>query len=249
MRKTHAVVAILAAIVLGGCEFVTDPSPETGTTTQSPTTTVPAPTTTEPKPSPTETAPTPPSEAELPGEAIEGYPQAGTGLTIVGVPATEILNLRIGPGTDYVTVARLAPSADLIATGRSRALQDGIWNEVHADGELGWVSARYLAQLGASLNVTDQFDPPPSAATRADLIEQVVRMWDQTPEPESAVVYGPVETDGLQFHVDVLTRDDDSVMGARLFVVADNSGEEYVVTKVTATQLCVRGISTTGECL
>lgn len=241
---------VLAAGLLGGCQFITDPSPDPSVTssTAEP---VPEPTTSETEPSPASPTPTPPSPDQLPGSEVTGYPDPGTALNIIGVPSTEILNLRIAPGVDFESIARLTPEANLVATGRNRLLEDdqGLWYEVHGDGELGWVSAQYVAQLGASRNVTDSFNPPPTAATRIELIDAVVAAWDGTANPDATVVYGPVEMEDLQVRIDVLTGGDDSVLGARLFVVADNSSAQYVVTRVTATQLCARGLSGTGDCL
>lgn len=258
MQRARVPVAAIAALLLAGlvssCDLVTDPSPE-----QSPTTEVTSsPTRTDEEvedagasEEPTETAPTPPAEEDLPGTALDGYPEAGTSLLIVGVNAEEILNLRIGPGIEFDSIARLAPDTPLVATGRNRDLGAGagIWYQVRAGEEVGWVIARYVAEPGASRDVTDTFSPAPTGDSRGAVVDAVVAAWDQTGTAESIVVFGPVVQDeSLQVRVDVLTPGDDSILGARLFVVAAQAGTTFTVTRVTATQLCARGVAGTGDC-
>lgn len=247
-----AAVALLVAAVGAGCEWTTDPSPET--TTASPATPSPSPTDVEPAtetPSeePTEAEPTPPAEEDLPGETVDGFPEAGVKLAIVGVSSTEILNLRIGPGVDFDSIARMPPTTSLVATGRNRDLGSsaGIWYQVRAGDDVGWVISTYVAELGASRDVTDQFDPAPKDDSPSALIDEVVRAWGGDPD-DAVVVYGPVVIDDLQFRVDVPQGDGDSVAGARLFVVASEKNDTFTVTRVTATQLCARGVSGTGVC-
>lgn len=246
-----SVAALLAAGMLAACDLVTDPSPEITTTTPPTTTATPTPEppatseATEPE-SPT---PTPPSEAEMPGEPIEGFPEVGENLVITGVPAQEILNLRIGPGIEFDSVGRLTPDTPLVATGRNRDTGSaGIWYQVRAGDDVGWVFAGYIAAPGAIRDVTELFDPPPSAARPGDLVDAVVEMWQSGSRGDAVVVYGPVIIDDLQFRVDVPT-DDDSVVGARLFVVATKADDEFTVTRVSATQLCARGVAGTGDCI
>ncbi|MFV0426973.1 MAG: SH3 domain-containing protein [Beutenbergiaceae bacterium] len=249
MNVHRAIAIFLASATLTGCQFITDPSPESATSTAA----SPSPVVTaeEPEPEATQSppSPTPPTQSQLPGAVATGYPSAGTALTIIAVPATEILNLRLGPGTTFASIARLPAAADLVATGHNRILSaEELWYEVRADGELGWVSAQFVAQLGASRDVTDSFDPLPSAPNRTELINAVVAAWDRTAAPDATVVFGPIEQEDLQVRIDILTPGDDSVLGARLFLVADNDAQNYVVTKVMATQLCARGVTGTGDC-
>lgn len=259
MQRARALTAAVAAALLGGlvasCDLVTDPSPDPSTTTEL--TSSPAPTEEEVEDAdaseePTEDAPTPPAEEDLPGTALDGYPEAGTRLLIVGVNAEEILNLRLGPGIDFDSIARLPPDSPLTATGRNRDLggSAGIWFQVRAGEDVGWVISRYVAEPGAIRDVTDRFDPPPTAETRGDMIDAVVQQWDQTGTATAIVVFGPIVVDdALQARVDVLAPGDDSVLGARLFLVADSDDEGFTLTRVTATQLCARGVAGTGDCV
>jgi hypothetical protein len=251
-----AAAALLVTVLLGSCDYVTDPSPETSTTTELTSTSadpvgedeVEDATTSE---EPTEATPTTPAEQDLPGTVVEGYPEAGTSLLIVGVEAQEILNLRIGPGIDFDSIARLAPDTPLVATGRNRDLggSAGIWYQVRAGDDVGWVISRYVAEPGASRDVTDTFDPAPTGESRRELIDAVVAAWDQSGTASAIVVFGPIVVEeNLQVRVDVLTAGDDSVLGARLFVVAAQAEDTFTVTRVTATQLCARGASATGDC-
>ncbi|WP_156252201.1 SH3 domain-containing protein [Pseudactinotalea terrae] len=253
-----AAAALLLAGLLGSCDLVTDPSPDPSTTTAP--TSDPTPTDTAAgaevedataSGEPTEADPTTPAEEDLPGTVVEGYPEAGTSLLIVGVNAQEILNLRIGPGIEFDSIARLAPDTPLVATGRNRDLGGGagIWYQVRAGDDVGWVISRYVAEPGASRDVTDTFDPPPTGDSRRALIDAVVAAWDQTGSPQAIVVYGPIVVqENLQVRIDVLVKGDDSVLGARLFVVAAQADDTFTVTRVTATQLCARGVSGTGDC-
>lgn len=259
MRRARllATTVLLVAVVLGGCDLATDPSPDPTTSepasaaTTAPDDVEPSPT----EPEPETTAPTPPAEDELPGEAVDSGPGAGAALVIIGVSAQEILNLRIGPGIDFDPVVRMPADTGLVATGRARDLGGGagVWYQVRAvvDGtdEVGWVLSSYTAQRGARRDVTDQFDPPPTAGSRDGLIDAVVAAWDRSPDATATVVFGPVERDDLQLTVDVLTGGDDSVVGARLVVVSAVDDGRYTVTRVTATQLCARGVSGTGDCV
>lgn len=240
------------AVLLTGCQYVTDPSPEPSSVTTTATASA-GPTDVEPsaeEAEPTSQPPTTPSEEDLPGEPVEGFPEAGTSLTIIGVSAQEILNLRIGPGVDFASILRMPPDTDLVATGRNRDLGSsaGLWYQVRAGEEVGWVIAPYVAEPGATRDVTDDVDPPPSAGSRSALIDAVVAAWDPSGTSESVVVFGPVQTQDLQFRVDVLTGDD-SVAGVRLSVVASADGDRYEVTRISATQLCARGVTGTGVCL
>jgi len=258
MQRARVPVAAAAALLVAGlvssCWLATDPSPEQSPTTEL--TSSAAPTDEEVEDAtasaePTESAPTPPAEEDLPGAVLDGYPEAGTSLLIVGVSSEEILNLRLGPGIEFDSIARLAPDTPLVATGRNRDLggSAGIWYQVRAGEDVGWVISRYVAEPGASRDVTDTFDPAPTGEGRGAVIDAVVAAWDRTGTAEAIVVYGPVVTqENLQARVDVLVPGDDSVRGARLFVVAEQAGTTLTVTRVTATQLCARGAAATGDC-
>lgn len=263
MQRARAIVgaatALLLAALIGSCDLVTDPSPDLTTQPSPAAETTPPPTDQDGEQVEDATASeaataaeaTTPAEDDLPGTVLEGYPEAGTNLLIVGVRAEEILNLRIGPGIEFDFVARLSPDTPLVATGRNRDLggSAGIWFQVRAGDDVGWVLSRYVAEPGASRDVTDTFDPPPTAGTRRGVIDAVVAAWDQTGSATSIVVFGPIVIDeNLQVRIDVLTPGDDSVIGARLFVVAPQEDDTFTVTRVTATQLCAHGTSGTGDC-
>lgn len=249
-----AIIAAATALALvTGCDYITDPSPTTPTssTASTPAATANAP---EPEatsdPTPAQAVATPMPSDQLPGTEVTGYPDPGTPLTVIGVPSTEILNMRLGPGVAFESIAQLVGSSNLVATGRVRQLDGdlGVWYEVHTNGQVGWVSSRYAAELGATRDVTDTFTPAPTAPNRGDLIDAVVTAWDPTADPDFTVVEGPIEIEDLQVRIDIRTNDD-PVMGARLFVVANISPGQYEVTKVMATQICSRGVAGTGDCL
>lgn len=255
-RRAPVVVGLLAALVVAvaGCGVYTDPSPSspepTGATATPTSETVPS---QQPEEAEEATA-TPPTESELPGEAVQGYPAQGDDLAVVGVPAVEELNVRLGPGTAYDVVGRLGSLDQVEATGRNRSLPDeeGTWYEITADdGDLlGWVSAAFLGELGASREITDTFDRPPSSDTVNGLVTAVVDGWRAgATGPDGVLVGGPVTTTSTQVSIDVLEGQDDSVLGVRLLVVADRTdGGGYRAERVTLTQICARGVSA-GSCV
>ena len=216
---------------------------------------VPADTPTPDGPSPTPTsAPTePPADPdELPGEAFPGHP-ADSRLAVVGVAASDVLNLRSGPGVDFDVIAELAPlEDDVIATGRSRLLggMTSIWVEAEVDGVTGWANSRYLAYLGSVDDITSQLGTPAGGSELVDVADAVARQWagDGADYITVTVVDGPHHGDLGEITVDVLGLGDDSVMGARLHIFASPDGGRFTARTVESTLLCARGVDD-GLCI
>ncbi len=257
-------IATLALIVAGcGGDPSVEPTPTatitatvTETETESPTPTV-TPTTTE---TPTE-SPDPSdglSEEELPGEAYDGPPVQGlpATLAVVGVGADDVLNVRVGPWTDYDVIARLTSLEDDVrATGRARLMPSSIWIEVEVDGVIGWSSSRYLAFLGQTDDVTSQIVADhgslPTAETLVELANIVAELRASV-DPASRIVIsdGPDVGDLGEVTVDVVGLGDDAQFGERLVIFAtpDESGEGFTVKSVEGTSMCGRGPDSGGGC-
>ncbi|MGI9597711.1 MAG: hypothetical protein ACR2QK_16225 [Acidimicrobiales bacterium] len=247
-RWAAIVVVVCGALWLASCgggEKSSTSKPSTsssiGTTTEQPTTTAGDPTTT------TTSGPT---TTVLPGEEIDGFPQAGATLVVMGVAHDDVLNVRAAPGTDQLVVATAEPTADdLVATGRARQLPSSIWYEVTVGGESGWVGSRFVAFLGGTDDFTAEFldgEQAPLAETMIDLGELVADRV-ATDDPESSVVQSVVGTVGDlgEITYDVIGIGDDAVAGYRLhiFAVEDEGGEAFVLRTIERTTFCSRGLS------
>jgi hypothetical protein len=164
-----------------------------------------------------------------------------------------VLNLRAGPGVDFDVVAELAPlEADVIATGRSRLIDDmsSIWVEAEVDGVTGWANSRFLALLGGVDDITSQLGTPAGGSELVDVAEAVARQWAGEAEDyiTVTVVDGPRHGDLGEITVDVLGMGDDSVLGARLHIFASPDGGRFTARTVEATMLCARGVDD-GLCI
>jgi len=61
---------------------------------------------------------------------------------VVGVAASDVLNVRAGPGVKYEVKQTLQPDQGcIVQTGECRRN----WVHIKANGETGWVNRRYLA--------------------------------------------------------------------------------------------------------
>lgn len=187
----------------------------------------------------------------LGGEPYDGPPTQGAPavLAVIGVAATDVLNVRAGPGTAQEIVATLPPLAtDVRATGRGRMLPTSIWLEVEVDGGTGWVSSKFLAHLGATEDITAQLRTGggslPSAETLSELAAAVADLLGSQDPPSRIVVSdGPSVGDLAEVTVDIVGLADDSVFALRalIFAVDDDSGEGFTVRTVEATRFCGRG--------
>jgi tetratricopeptide (TPR) repeat protein len=79
--------------------------------------------------------------AQAQGRAVE----AGTPLSIQGVPSGETLNLRADASTKSTVLAKLpANAAELVATGRTQMNGPDRWIEVRHKNKVGWVHSRFV---------------------------------------------------------------------------------------------------------
>lgn len=265
MRRPLAMTLAVATVLLLGAAGCGDDDDETtasstteaggaSTSTSAPTDTSAAadPTTTT---APAGSSSSVPADEELPGEPIDIYPYEGAVLGVVGVEADDTLNVRSGPGTSYDVLVDLGPLATgATATGRNRTLEDdSLWVELETDGTVGWVNGAYVAQLGATTDVTSEVGRDIAGATVLAIGEAVAAARapaEEGPPPMVTVVDGPTIGDLGEITVDVLGLADDSLRGERLHIFAtpDPGGKSFGLTSVEATALCARGVTADGLC-
>ena len=106
--------------------------------------------------------------AALPGAAAaaepSAYTQQGTGAS---VSASQIINLRSGPGTAFSRVGQLRAGQSLPILGKN---QDGSWWQVQlSDGSKAWIAAWLVRAAGAvdQVPVAQDIPQPPARAAAA----------------------------------------------------------------------------------
>jgi hypothetical protein len=206
---------------------------------------------------------------------------------VVGVSHDDVLNVRDVPAGEIIATlgllnpyvglleVREAPSGEIlatpdswagaiVATGRTRTLPTTTWHELRVAGLTGWSSAAYLAQLGATDDMTahiiEALGETPWADTLLDL-GFIVADTVTSEEPPSRIVVSvePFVFEAIgEMTVDVLNIGDDSVFGFRLDIFAD-AGEDWMsdnpgpftLRAVARTVLCYtsRGLTEDGLCL
>lgn len=218
----------------------TDSAPTTMSTTTATTALVPP------------TAPLP--ESELPGTAFDLAPAPGAVLAVIGVRYDDVLHVRYGPGTDQSVLADLAPAAeDFVASGRARTLTQSHWWEVTtSDGTHGWVSARFTARRGPTLDVTSEviakLGHTPTADTMLDLgeiVSDALKSVDPEITSDIVPVLAPTVGDLGEVTYDVVGFADDSTRALRVHVFGqtEDGGEGFTLKSAEATDMCdsVRG--------
>jgi len=205
---------------------------------------------------------------------------------VVGVDHDDVLNVRDVPAGEIIATlgllnpyvglleVRQAPSGDvlaspdswadaIVATGRTRALATTTWHELRVAGLTGWSSAAYLAQLGATDDLTGHIieilGERPQADTLLDL-GFIVANTVASDEPPSRIVVSvePFVFEAIgEMTIDVINLGDDSVLGYRLDIftdagddwMSDNPGP-FTLRAVESTVLCYtsRGVTEDGLC-
>lgn len=209
-----------------------------------------------PKPSGSESASASPSatatppgvpEGKLPGDPADGLPpQAGDRLSVVGVVVGDVLNLRRlpDPGADPVMNGIDALADDVLATGRNRFVDSGMWAEVVVGGDIGWVNAGYLGYVTeprrARVDVGGLTAADPRALGAA-IAEQV--------DPGADVTLAKVTAgDRPELVIDLLGQADDASRGTRLWVSAVSDADGVRVHRIRQSSICSRGLAA-GTCL
>ena len=178
-------------------------------------------------------------------------------VAVVGVQFGDVLNVREGPGTGYEIVTTLAPQADdVIATGRHRLLDSSIWNEVAANGVVGWVNSQFLGYLGGVDDLTaivvDSLGGIPEAETMVELGDIVAESFRKDEGGFRYKISGAPSVGDLgEITVDVLGLADDALLGYRLHIFGQPTagGEGFSLMSVEATSICGRGVTDDGICV
>jgi hypothetical protein len=250
-RTRIPLIVVLVAMLVPACgggdagETTTTTAPgETTTSTQAPETTTT--TTSEPATTTTTTEPASTTTSSLPGEPLDFGP----------VAHDDILNVRSGPGTSFTVVAKLAPTAGVVALGNARSVPDAIWYQVDTGTTTGWVSAAFVAIPGAVDDLTStvvaDLGSLPGAETMLDLglIVADVFVSDEPPSRVRMSV-APSVGDLGEVTYDVVGLGDDSLAGFRLHVFATPSegGEGFVLQSVEGQVFCLRSVTGDGTCV
>lgn len=257
-RVTPAILAVIA-LLAAACGGEAADTTTTTTTTTSTTTVAPSTTTTQTSTTTTDRTTTTsragPTTTTLAGDPIDFGPADGDVIMVVGVRYDDVLNLRAAPGADQPIADEIPPTfADLVAQGNTRDLSPGFWIEVDYEGTVGWVNMRYIGFEG---DVTDEtsmvigeLGERPVERTMTALGEVVADVFASDDEPQSEIVQvTPVSTDDLsEVTYDVIGLGDDAVLGFRLHIFAEETGNGFSLRSVEVTLLCGRGVSE-GACV
>lgn len=188
-------------------------------------------------------------ERVLPGDAFDAYPYAGAELVVVGVPADDVLNVRLGPGPEFQVVTTLAPTSvsDAVATGRNRSVESGVWAEIRMGGVVGWANTAFLMQTGAvnddTANLFGAEPENPSGSSPETLARRVAAAYASLqPDSTVTVIDGPRHGDLSTVTVDVIGLGDDSIGGYRVQVFMETDDALFRVRTVETTTLCTRGV-------
>lgn len=205
----------------------------------------------EPEPEPTvattepTTIPEPPTS--LPGEQIDFGPLAGDRVDVVGVPFDDMLNVRIGPGTEFDVIDQLAPNTTgLLATGANRLRDDSFWIEVDVDGRVGWVSEQFIGYLGAP-NADGTAHGIGSESTVEELGRSIAEAF-ASDEPPSRITQISPAVDGTVVF-DVVGLADDAVKGVRLTIETTPADGGIAFSVIEERPICGRGVTADGLCI
>ena len=249
--KRLGVLVLTTVLLAASCGDSADPTTTTAPpgTTVAPTTTTAAPTTMATT-STTSTTSAAPTTTALPGEPIDYGPTAGDKIAVVGVRYDDVLNLRAAPGTDQTILTGLAPTYDnMIAKGNTRMLPASFWFEVDAGGTVGWVSARFVAYLGAVDDYTSRIvadvGETPFAETMLDLADIVADSLKSQGEPESRITttVTPTVGDLGEVTIDIIGFGDDALFGLRVVIFGQPDGDGFSLMAAEGQSLCGRGVA------
>jgi len=167
---------------------------------------------------------------------------------VVGVRHDDVLNLRAAPGADQPIIAEIPPTyTDLVAQGNTRDLSPGFWIEVDYEGTIGWVNFAFTAFEGhvtdETSTVIDELGERPVESTMTALGELVADVFNSDEEPQVDIVQVAEVTEGdlAEVTYDVIGLGDDSVLGFRLHIFAEETSDGFSLRSVEATLLCSRG--------
>ncbi|HSJ46409.1 MAG TPA: hypothetical protein VK923_17165 [Euzebyales bacterium] len=198
--------------------------------------------------------PQPPQpDAELRGDE-QGWFAPDTTLTVFGLHTALVAHEQ--PGALAPVVGYLWPTDDHTATGRARAVADGLWVEVELADEAttGWVDRRFLGVAGAIEDVAAEVpaaEHTPVGADALDLGTTVLRALGYDPEGLGTTLsQDPVVRRRATVAFDVRLADD-VILGERIRVIGvptDATEGRFELLRVERTLICARAVTPDGTC-
>lgn len=200
------------------------------------------------------------------GKTFDYGPDKGQPLYVVGVEHNDQLNIRNTPDANANILIQVPPLAPpLYSLGQGWQLPSGaIWWQVESnDGQnsnLGWANLKYLAALGASIDITEKLSEIKNTKIE-NLANVIASTLTNNKMANNIVVIEPahgIDAQGGAMQFDLLGFADDSVRGERIRVVFDFVWDETgAVRRITdqaiirtafSTPICVRGVND-GICI
>jgi len=250
---TAVVFIAVAALIASACA-----AEESATTAGGPATTMLV-TSTASTASTTKVAPSAPTTTTTSTRTPVGEPALGlpTGslLGVVGVAHDDALNLRAGPSATSEILATLEPTETaIVTTGRARLQPAAIWFEVDAADSEGWVHAGYVAFLGATDDATAEAVAAGGGVPTAPSMEELGRgvvaaLSGGITASRVTMSVEPSFGDLAETTFDVVGLEDDSVLGYRLHIFADDTTAGFSLHSIERTWFCVRGVDAAGLCV
>jgi hypothetical protein len=198
--------------------------------------------------------PQPPQpDAELRG-AVRGWFAPGTTLTVFGLHTPLVAHEQPGPFTPVV--GHLRPTRAHTATGRARAVADGLWVEVELSDEptTGWVDRRFVGVAGATVDVAAEVPAGEHAPVGVDALglgTTVLRALGYDPEGLATTLSrDPVVRRKATVTFDVRLADD-AILGERIRVVGvpiEATEGRFELERVERTHICARAVTADGTC-
>lgn len=198
--------------------------------------------------------PQPPQpDAELRGDE-RGWFAPDTTITVFGLRTALVAHEQPGPFAPVV--GRLRPIDDHTATGRARAVADGLWVEVELSDEdtTGWVDRRFVGVRGATEDVAAEVpagEHTPVGADVLDLGTTVLRALGYDPEGLGTTLSrDPIIKRKATVAFDVRLADD-AILGQRIRVIGvpiEATEGRFELERVERTWICARDVTADGTC-
>ena len=196
----------------------------------------------------------PQPDAELRG-AERGWFEPDTTLTVFGLHTALVAHAQPGPFAPVV--GNLWPVDDHAATGRARAVADGLWVEVELpddDGTTGWVDRSFVGIRGVTENIAAEVpagERTPVGADVLDLGTTVLRALGYNPEGVGTTLsQDPIVRRKATVAFDVRLADD-AILGQRIRVIGvpiEGSEGRFELQRVERTWICARDVTADGRC-
>lgn len=179
-------------------------------------------------------------------------------LAITGLAPGEHLDLKEQAGAQATTLRPLAYNAgDLEATGQICKLDDGIWHQVRAVGETGWLDGKYLVSATAATDQSEHIvkligsSAGPKADSLALLLKDVLarnlEAQGEEGRRETEVLGVVVTGDRAEAQVTSCCALDDSVSGSLTHLEMVHTTRGWELKKALIRHTCYRGTTNDGK--